>query len=725
MKIINISLIILFYINSIFPQNHWHFLNPLPTGFNLYNINMDSNNKLWVFGEYGTILNSGDNFKTWDSKNLNLTENLYDSEIKDKKIWVIGSNGLILYSSDDGITWATQTSNTNESLVKIQFIDDDHGWIMAADSLILKTDDGGVNWQKINIKDAWPQNDFVFLNMYDGYLLTGYNQWNDPGNGIEGSSEGILYRTTDGGEIWSIADSGMSKFTSIFFLNNKIGYMEVTNFKNGGKLLKTEDSGNNWDTLLYTSTFDWRQINFFDEQNGIAINANYLGKTTNGGKNWQIIDSLNKLSPYSTLTSFITNQQQIYMVGTEGNILESSDLGKNWINLNSGIDFYYANLQGVMFLNSNVGYVYGQQLDGNKSRPILISTNNGGKTWNNIVSPDSGYISILKECDDTIWAACGTKLYTSDDNYMSWKNMLDVSVNNDEQIRDIYLFNNRHIILLAGRRVYGTKNGGKTWSHTPGFDVQFLRKFIKITDNKWIVLGHNAITEPCYKTLDSGITWTPLTHHFSSMQFLNENTGYAIDSSLFKTNNGGDTWELINDSLKSIAYWTSDLYFYNESVGWLNSGDFLYYSKDGGRTWGKEYGIKDIYEFTNSTLSVISDSEAYAVGSDGSIFKLSASGITGIISVNLPTLKDFKLYQNYPNPFNPSTTINYQIPKSGLVTIKIYDVLGREVKTIVNEFKKAGIYKVEFNGFNLASGIYIYTMRAGNFVESKKLILLK
>ena len=80
---------------------------------------------------------------------------------------------------------------------------------------------------------------------------------------------------------------------------------------------------------------------------------------------------------------------------------------------------------------------------------------------------------------------------------------------------------------------------------------------------------------------------------------------------------------------------------------------------------------------------------------------------------------------NYPNPFNPTTIIHYTIPKSGLVTLKIYDLLGREVKTLVNEYQNKGRYDVTFNAENLASGIYIYQLRSGSFIANKKLLLMK
>jgi hypothetical protein len=87
--------------------------------------------------------------------------------------------------------------------------------------------------------------------------------------------------------------------------------------------------------------------------------------------------------------------------------------------------------------------------------------------------------------------------------------------------------------------------------------------------------------------------------------------------------------------------------------------------------------------------------------------------------------KKFILNQNFPNPFNPSTTIRYQMPDAGFVTLKVFDVLGREVSTLVDEYRNAGRYEVEFDGSNLASGIYFYKIQAGEFVQTRKMILIK
>jgi len=87
--------------------------------------------------------------------------------------------------------------------------------------------------------------------------------------------------------------------------------------------------------------------------------------------------------------------------------------------------------------------------------------------------------------------------------------------------------------------------------------------------------------------------------------------------------------------------------------------------------------------------------------------------------------KGFILKQNYPNPFNPSTTIKYQIPELSIVTLKVYDVLGSEVATLVNKEKPAGYYNINFNASSLPGGIYFYKLHAGSFVKTKKMVLMK
>lgn len=113
------------------------------------------------------------------------------------------------------------------------------------------------------------------------------------------------------------------------------------------------------------------------------------------------------------------------------------------------------------------------------------------------------------------------------------------------------------------------------------------------------------------------------------------------------------------------------------------------------------------------------------VGDGGTILRTTNAGVTFVEqypSVNPNTLE---LLQNYPNPFNPSTKIRFVLPKSDHVTLKVFNLLGQEIETLVDAVHIAGEYEVEWNAKGLASGVYIYRLQAGEFVETKKLVLLK
>ena len=131
-----------------------------------------------------------------------------------------------------------------------------------------------------------------------------------------------------------------------------------------------------------------------------------------------------------------------------------------------------------------------------------------------------------------------------------------------------------------------------------------------------------------------------------------------------------------------------------------------------------------LIKMNNDKLFFSSSSGTSGIG-EGIYFIYLNSIITSVDSKNVVQPLSYKLYQNYPNPFNPSTTISYQIPVPGKVTLKIYDILGREVTTLVNKEQKAGNYKVNFDASRLASGVYFYRIIAGDFVQTKKMILLK
>jgi len=161
-----------------------------------------------------------------------------------------------------------------------------------------------------------------------------------------------------------------------------------------------------------------------------------------------------------------------------------------------------------------------------------------------------------------------------------------------------------------------------------------------------------------------------------------------------------------------------------DSIGWLNTfptdqrtmfniGPFDINS-------GESIDITVAYHFSRGETGL----QSVALGLAKAEYLISHAGILGIDDRD-ETPKEFSLSQNYPNPFNPTTTIKYAVPKTSLITLKIYDVLGREIETLVNNVQNSGIYSVQFDAAKLSSGVYFYTLQAGDFVITKKMILAK
>jgi hypothetical protein len=170
-------------------------------------------------------------------------------------------------------------------------------------------------------------------------------------------------------------------------------------------------------------------------------------------------------------------------------------------------------------------------------------------------------------------------------------------------------------------------------------------------------------------------------------------------------------------------------YFIYSFTGGTDNGDFsqnVYINGYGPDTyqWGPYEGL-----FNIPADSYPIENEIKFTSAARSVQMIMIEGGNNYISSINKTDSDMprtcNLFQNYPNPFNPSTVICYQLPASILVTLKVYDVLGREVKTLVNERQNAGKHSVQFNAFGLSSGMYFYKIEAGTYRDTKKLLLLK
>ena len=188
---------------------------------------------------------------------------------------------------------------------------------------------------------------------------------------------------------------------------------------------------------------------------------------------------------------------------------------------------------------------------------------------------------------------------------------------------------------------------------------------------------------------------------------------------ILKTIDGGDSWSTQNDNT-NISY----LKFIDENNG-VGVGKGVFYTTDGGDNWTPFPSQLPVEG--GSAVALTDFDNVWVVGVGDAILKGGVGGTLGIKEKSQNTFPNsFVLSQNYPNPFNPSTKIEFVIPKSSFVNLKVYDVLGREVAILVNEEKQPGIYEVNFDASGFSSGVYFYRLRAGsNYSITQKMVLLK
>ena len=190
--------------------------------------------------------------------------------------------------------------------------------------------------------------------------------------------------------------------------------------------------------------------------------------------------------------------------------------------------------------------------------------------------------------------------------------------------------------------------------------------------------------------------------------------------SIFRTLDGAQTWEEF-----STPFPLTSIFFVDAARGWGGgSNGEIYYTSDGGQNWVAQASplgrrVNEL-KFTNASMG-------WAEGPSGAILHTTNGGTTFVEQAppSLPLPQELTLYQNHPNPFNPSTTITFSVPTSGHVALKIYDLLGREVLTLVDELMFSGHHQATLDARTLSSGIYFYRITARESSRTKKMLLLR
>jgi hypothetical protein len=324
-----------------------------------------------------------------------------------------------------------------------------------------------------------------------------------------------------------------------------------------------------------------------------------------------------------------------------------------------------------------------------------------------------------------------------------------------------------------------TTNGGTNWlqqdviSSFHLYDVYFATGTTGWVIGEYLGVPHYAAI---FKTTDGGINWNEtslgIDESLSGIYFTDMTHGWAVGGSpssggsIYYTSDGGDNW--IQQNIPSVEF-LYQVYFFDENHGWASGHLGTIIATDA--TVPVELtSFKAIADQNNVTLSWSTSTETNNSGFEilrsaqndnwekigfvegqgtstqennysyvdenlvaGNFsYKLvqidfdgtrTESDVVNVEINSLPT--DYSLSQNYPNPFNPSTTIKYSIPSGEFVNLRVFNSIGEEVKTLVNEYKIEGTHEVKFNAADLSSGIYFYKIDVGKFSSIKKMILLK
>ena len=342
----------------------------------------------------------------------------------------------------------------------------------------------------------------------------------------------------------------------------------------------------------------------------------------------------------------------------------------------------------------------GTYLDG------LYRSTDDGQTWTQ-TSLNNGTIHSLAISGSTVLAG-GNGVYISSDNGQTWaQSSLNITSVNSLTV------NGTDIFAGTDSGIYYSSDSGLTWVQTTLYNQIVYSIAIS---GLYIFAG---TISGILRSSDYGQTWSQPSLYNIGVQSIATNGLNVIagtwEEGLFYSSDNGETWSY------TPALYTVPTLLYNNQYVFAGSNG-VYHSTNHGRTW-TDIG-QGLPGYVVLTLAVSEEYLYAGMVLDVSIWR---RPLYEVVPVEIEYLnpEQFWLSQNFPNPFNPTTTIKYSTPTPEFVTLKIYDILGNEVATLVNEEKPAGSYEIDFNAAGLSSGIYFYKLQAGRLIETKKMILLR
>jgi photosystem II stability/assembly factor-like uncharacterized protein len=677
----------------------------------------------------------------------------------------------ILKTTDGGNIWtkALDWSYNNERGVWKVLINPKNSNVLytATSEGVYKSVDAGTSWTHVlNYLMAMD----LLINPVDTTIL--YVSIGDLSNDVPNANVG-LYKTSNGGLNWTKLSDGLPSTWSgkatlqMYKGNPNYIYANIANDVTSYiGYYKSTNAGLNWtvgSTSIRSGNQGWYNQGHIvksNDPNFILLGTLNVEKSTNGGTSFTTKSDwmgwIDGATPpgqpegpsdfvHADVHSYTDNPKdpnKIY-IAADGGLYRSNNFGETFYSCNGGYvtSQFYASLGNAY--NDSIFCIGGMQ----DNRSAFYQ---GTTAWYKTFTGD-GACSQVNSQNKSI---CYTE-YT----YGAISSSLDGGVNwdgpaqgpPDNRNSSSYCFNmpyvvcpsNPNILYAGGIYMYKSTNGGADWS---GALVSFgAGKALSIavsstsTDTAYVgVLPVGTSVAAVYRTVNGGVNWTDVSNGsipnryptrinvnpYNSKEVYVSFGGFGT-AHILKSTNAGNSWQNITGNLPDIPTHSVciDPVYNNIYVG----NDLgVYVTTNGGTNW-YEYRTGMPYAIVND-ITIVNLSRKLRIATHGNGIwerKLISSPVV-IQNQITKTPTEYKLYQNYPNPFNPVTNIRYAIPKSGFISLKVYDILGKEVGLYINEFQQAGEYNIYFDGSRLASGMYIYRLSSGGkTLAVKKMILAK
>jgi len=664
-------------------------------------------------------------------------------------------NGIFI-TANGGATWtASNITPVPDGVYRIRYNPANSSQIYAATTTgFYRSDDGGNNFtQKLNSADA---TDIIIDPNTANKLFTAI--WNDG-----------LYVSNNNGDNWTkITGGGYPQSnvgrTALGTVNSGSGYYLLSSVaKNSDNSMlgvyRSTDDGATWSAITPPTNFlgdqGWYDniIGGSSSGNGVVLVGGVSQyRSTNNGTSWTLIDDPNDHADHHAITW--TSGTNVY-VGNDGGLTVSTDAGATW---NTSLNTLPITQYVDIAVGGNIGNQYSGIIFGGSQDNGLSGTTDNGNTWNMTSGGDGGGVAIDPFNQNNILANNGVysdqwtfHMQKSTDfgqNFNEFNNGVDPSTQwylrtrNNQASPTTWFFNNGGFVYFSD----GNANWVKLNTTAFGNNILNLNVAKKTSGGDVIYACLDATSGTILQVYDGG-TWYDRSAGLPagasvrsvSQHPTDNNTAYALmnglgtTSKVFKTGNRGQSWVDITGDLPNVPM--GDLVPNPTDPNRLYLGTELgcYKTTNGGVNWMRwTAGMPPatmVWEmcFVDSTAQ---NGKFYVVaGTYGrGVYMREVQGDDnpiGIRNINNSIPKAFSLAQNYPNPFNPSTNINYSIPASASVSVKVYDILGKEIATLVNMKQNAGNYSVTFSANNLGSGVYFYRINAGLFTDVKKMILIK